>query len=136
MTPLYSITDAYYTLRYKLGLTQQASVRRGLRASVPSLFTVSLAESEASAFLPNRVCVSTVLMQMFLNQSSAWVYETLLVGGGSDVGESVYRPHRTFTMSPASTRRLSSFLTDVGCPSIAETSSPVVFSPLARREKI
>ena len=41
-----------------LGLTQQASVRRGPRASATSLFTVSLAESEASAFLANRVCVS------------------------------------------------------------------------------
>ena len=41
-----------------LGLTQQASVRRGPRASATSLFTVSLTESEASAFLPNRVCVS------------------------------------------------------------------------------
>ena len=41
-----------------LGLTQQASVRRGPRASANSLFTVSLAASEASAFLPNGVCVS------------------------------------------------------------------------------
>ena len=39
-------------------LSQQASVRRGPRASATSLFTVSLAESEASAFLANRVCVS------------------------------------------------------------------------------
>ena len=39
--------------------SQQATVRRGPRASAPSLFTVSLAESEASAFLPNRVCVSS-----------------------------------------------------------------------------
>ena len=43
---------------YSLGLTQQASVRRGPRASATSLFTLSLAESEASAFLPNRVCGS------------------------------------------------------------------------------
>ena len=42
----------------EIGLTQQASVRRGPRASATSLFTVSLPESEASAFLPNRVCGS------------------------------------------------------------------------------
>ena len=42
----------------EIGLTQQASVRRGPRAAATSLFTVSLAESQASAFLPNRVCVS------------------------------------------------------------------------------
>ena len=41
-------------------LTQQASVRRGPRASATSLFTVSLAGSEASAFLHNRVCVSPI----------------------------------------------------------------------------
>ena len=41
-------------------ITQQASVRRGPRASATSLFTVSLAESEASACLPNRVCVSPI----------------------------------------------------------------------------
>ena len=45
-------------LYHYLGLTHQASVRRGPRASATSLFTVSLAESEASAFLANRVCVS------------------------------------------------------------------------------
>ena len=42
--------------------SQQASVRRGPRASATSLFTVSLAESEASAFLPNRVCVSPIIV--------------------------------------------------------------------------
>ena len=47
-----------------LGLTQQAPVRRGPRASATSLFTVSLAESEASAFLPNRVCVSPILINL------------------------------------------------------------------------
>ena len=41
-------------------LTQQAPVRRGPRASATSLVTVSLAESEADAFLPNGVCVSPV----------------------------------------------------------------------------
>ena len=42
--------------------SQQASVRRGPRASAISLFTVSLAESEASAFLPNRVCLSPIIV--------------------------------------------------------------------------
>ena len=46
------------TILIKIGLTQQASVRRGPRASATSLFTVSLAESEADAFFPNGVCVS------------------------------------------------------------------------------
>ncbi len=41
-------------------LTQQAPVRRGPRASATSLVTVSLAESEADAFLPNGVCVTPV----------------------------------------------------------------------------
>ena len=59
---------------YFLGLTQQASVRRGPRASATSLFTVSLAESEASAFLPNRVCVSPIsiielTLMKFANQN-------------------------------------------------------------------
>ena len=39
---------------------RQASVRRGPRASATSLVTVSLAESEADAFLPNGVCVTPV----------------------------------------------------------------------------
>ena len=47
-------------LYHYLGLTHQASVRRGPRASATSLFTVSLAESEASAFLANRVCASPI----------------------------------------------------------------------------
>ena len=50
---------------YSLGLTQQASVRRGPRASANSLFTLSLTESEASAFLPNRVCVSPIWFIFF-----------------------------------------------------------------------
>ena len=41
-----------------LGLTQQASVRRGPRASATYLLTVLLAESKADAFFPNGVCVS------------------------------------------------------------------------------
>ena len=44
-----------------IGLTQQASVRRGPRASATSILTVSLAASEASAFFRNRVCVSPIL---------------------------------------------------------------------------
>ena len=47
-----------------LGLTQQASVRRGPRASATYLFTVSLAESEGSAFLANRVCVSPITVEL------------------------------------------------------------------------
>ena len=47
-----------------------ASVRRGPRASATSILTVSLAASEASAFFPNRVCVSPMryaqLPQYFL----------------------------------------------------------------------
>ena len=49
-----------------LGLTQQASVRRGPRASATSLFTVSLAESEADAFFPNGVCVSPDFFKLTL----------------------------------------------------------------------
>ena len=43
-----------------LGLTQQASVRRGPRASATYLLTVLLAESKASAFFRNGVCVSPI----------------------------------------------------------------------------
>ena len=52
-----------FAKKTEVGLTQQASVRRGPRASATSLFTVSLAESEAFAFLPNRVCVSPMKME-------------------------------------------------------------------------
>ena len=45
-----------------LGFTQQASVRRGPRASATYLLTVLLAESKASAFFPNGVCVSPIIV--------------------------------------------------------------------------
>ena len=57
-----------------IGLTQQASVRRGPRASATSLFTVSLPESEVSAFFPNGVCVSLEIVAIVLNLI---VYHTL-----------------------------------------------------------
>lgn len=44
----------------------------------------------------------------------------------------VYTPHRTFTISPASTRRLSSFFIAFGCPAIAATNSAVLLSLLQR----
>ena len=40
----------------------RCAVRRGPRASANSLFTVSLAESEADAFFPNGVCVSPIIL--------------------------------------------------------------------------
>ena len=46
---------SFHGFAHRIRLTQQASVRQ-----VPYLFTVSLTESEASAFLPNRVCVSPI----------------------------------------------------------------------------
>ena len=52
------------------------------------------------------------------------------------VGGRVYIPHRTLTISPVSTSRLSSFFTAFGCPSIAATSSAVLFSLSASSERI
>ena len=46
-----------------IGLTQQASVRRGPRASATYLLTVLLAESKADAFFRNGVCVSPKILE-------------------------------------------------------------------------
>ena len=59
-----------------LGLTQQASVRRGPRASATYLLTVLLAESKASAFFPNGVCVSP----KFINSKGIRSLEACLIG--------------------------------------------------------
>ena len=59
-----------------LGLTQQASVRRGPRASATYLLTVLLAESKASAFFPNRVCVSP----KFINSKGIRSLKACLIG--------------------------------------------------------
>ena len=60
--------------------------------------------------------------------------ETLFLWNQGD--GSVYTPRRAFTISPASTRRVSSLFTAFGCPSMAVTSAAVFFSPSERRESI